>query len=132
MTIELYEGSKSLYLCIVNRQGGCLAARVFDVYDGSQRDGGSDIGTAARELAADPAAWGRWNVGLYPPGIAYEREILSVARLAMHHDAGSWHTDNPNCGPAVRKFKDAYNEAAADVGVPDCEGCRLSGLLEED
>ena len=72
------------------------------------------------------------------PGLVYEREVLNTARLAAHHDsAGCWYIDNKNMGAEVIRFIDAFDLeteliAGADVGVPDCEECRVSGLLGED
>ena len=67
MKLELYEGNLSIYLCVLNDKGGCLAVRLFDRYTGAARaaKGGNvtdEIDTiviAARKLAQDPESWRR-------------------------------------------------------------------------
>ena len=145
MKLELYEGNLSIYLCVLNDKGGCLAVRLFDRYTGAARaaKGGKvtdeidNIVFAARGLAKDPDSWRRWRDGMEIPGLVYDREVLNTARLAAHHDSAGWHIDNETMGAEVRRFIDTFDLeadliAAADVGIPDCEECRGSGLIDEE
>ena len=147
MILELYEGNKSLYLCIVNNKGGCLAIRLFDCETGDAKDRSgpmpesertATVQSTAQWLASEPDCWNGWRGGLAIPGLVYEREVLNTAKLAAHHDSGEhWHLDRPvsTWQPATQAFIKAYNEAldaVADTAVPDCEACDLADLWEEE
>ena len=135
MNIELYEGNKSLYVCAVNSAGGCMAVRVFDLETGASKDNGTEsLEGIAREIAVDPASWEHWNGGSEIPGLMYEREIISAARLAAHYDGGDhWHIDKPVSAmrPAARTFLSVHSAALAATDRDGCEDRRIDGSEDQ-
>ena len=128
--IELWEGTRVLYLCIINDKK-CDALRIFDAFEGKPQDGGNeDILYVAADLAEYPEEWRNWRVGAEVPSLVYERgEIKYGARLVARYDNEWYETDNM-CY-AARLFVRTYRAITEGDAQTDCDECRLSGLLEE-
>ena len=129
ITYELYEDEHKLvlFVCVVSDKGKCLSVLTINAEDTVVA-----IGTAEL-LATDPNSWCDWH-GSEIPELFYERGILDNATLLAHYD-GYWHEDNQ---PRIRRnkaasaFLKAYYDAISEVGIPDCDDCRISGLISED
>lgn len=150
MNIELHEGDKLLYLCIVEDNGRCHAIRLFGLEDGKAKDVYSSPVTAvtaesiAKELAADINAWRQWQPdGVQVPGLFYEREVLKTAHLVARFNGTSkkWHiaADLDSMSYDAEHFTEVYSierhRAEEHMFSPSddgCDECRVSGLLEED
>ena len=129
MRLEIYEDELNVYLCVLDRRSACTGiARVGK----DKRNAHELFADLFEQLRENPEAWGRWHE-FDAPGLAYDRKILTSCLLCCWTDDSGMVCINDRTSPAARaviggSFADFYD----GVGYPDCEDCRVSGLLDEE
>ena len=128
MKLEIYEDELNVYLCVLNDRSACVGiARTSK----SLRTAHEAFSKLFDQLRGDSEAWRDWR-DFENAGLVYERKILNGCLLCCWTDDTGMVCINDRTSTEARAiiggcFSDFYN----DVGYPDCEDCRLSGLLEE-
>lgn len=129
MITEVYEDALSVYLCVFDNRCECVGiGRVMK----SSRNAHEMFADLIEQLKKNPQAcldWREFEV----PSLTYDRMMKRDCQRVCWLDEDNNPCMDANTDPDTRAIiGGSYADLYTDTGVPDCEDCRLSGMITED
>ena len=132
MRLEVYEDELNVYLCVFDKRGGCVGIARVSKESPKARERFAEL---LEQLNEDPEGyvvrvyWRDFEL----PGLVYERKILRSCLLCCWLSEDGSVNHNNNMSPIARNIiGGAYSDFYAGEDEPECEDCRVSGLISED